>query len=76
MIMVITQGDAVAEWNDSAGKFVGSNELASFLNLLHSVFARIGNDSFQNIIDEAELNQYVVTAYEPDPTQEGLLDGI
>jgi hypothetical protein len=76
MIMTVTQGDATAEWNDVAGKFVGNKELASLLNLLHKVFARIGNDSFQNIIDDAELNQYVVTAYEPNPTQEGLLDGI
>jgi hypothetical protein len=76
MIMVITQGDAVAEWNDASGKFVGSKELASYLNVLHRLFARIGSDSFQQIIDDAELNQYVVTEYEPDPIPEGTLDGI
>jgi hypothetical protein len=76
MIMIITQGDAVAEWNDEAGKFVGSKELANYLNVLHRLFARIGNDSFQEIINDAELNQHVVVTYEPDEIQEGLLDGI
>ena len=75
MIMVITQGDATAEWNDETDKFEGNKELASLLNLYYRAFSRIGSDSFQKLIDDAELNQYIVTAYEPDPIQEGLLDG-
>lgn len=75
MIMVITQGDATAEWNDETDKFIGNNDLACSLNLIFTAFARIGNNSFQNIIDDAGAYGYTITAYEPDPIQEGLLDG-
>ena len=74
--MIVTQGDAVAQWNNEKNKFDGNEELASLLNLYYRAFSRIGSDSFQKLIDDAELNRYVVIEYEPDPIQEGLLDGI
>ena len=76
MIMVITQGDAVAEWNNAAGKFIGNKDLAYSLNLIFTAFARIGNNSFQNIIDDSSAYGYTITAYEPDVIPEGVLDGI
>ena len=74
--MTIERDNKIAQWDETVGAFVGDKDLAYIANLIYTASARIGNNSFENVIEEGKWGTYEVTAYVPDVFEEGLLDGI